>query len=344
MIGHFHSFENIQIGYFLRGGPVTDHLSWRIPAQRDLETCLQLHPAKMGAERIGVARAIKAWREVLEGEETSKSALVERTSASGGEIVGFGISAFVKQSFADREVAHPEPGLNMRIIESIDSGRSVIPSYRELREANTGGKLQQVILYTSWQFERALPEEVDEIRSLLAQAYLQIHAGYRLSRMLTELVDDYDLRYIKDFPGIRTLSRFGEFFSKDGETTWNRNRALAETTADTLRADPGSVATGLFHRRSTPIFGFAAGEQKLLETALRGYEDAELAESLLRSLPAVKRRWASIFSKVSDKRPDLCPAVNRNFRGPQKRYRVLAYVREHPEELRPYLSPAVRCG
>jgi hypothetical protein len=56
-------------------------------------------------------------------------------------------------------------------------------------------------------------------------------------------------------------------------------------------------------------------------------------------MEAVKKRWRSVFDKIAVKRPDLLPlsagAEVSGRRGPQKRHMVLAYIREHPEELRP---------
>ncbi len=302
----------------------------------DLPECLRLHPAKMGAERIGVARALRAWERIFQDEDACTSALVERPSASVREVVGFGIAVFVTRAFADAEVAHPQPGLNARIIESVDAGRSVIPSYRYLQEANARGVLQQVVLYTSWKHERLSLAETNEVRSLLARAYLEVHAGYRLERMLCELVDEHDFWHVRDYRGVAVISRFEEFCAAHPDSPWNVPRGLAQATAQTLAADPGSVAASPYLNHVRPRFGFSRGEKKLLEKALWGCDDQELAYLLRRSAPALKRRWSGIFQKVARQRPDICPPAQGDIRGPQKRYRVLAYVRSHPEELRPF--------
>jgi DNA-binding CsgD family transcriptional regulator len=109
-----------------------------------------------------------------------------------------------------------------------------------------------------------------------------------------------------------------------------------EATLDTMRADPHSIAAGLFRHHVAPRFGFTAREQELLELAMEGADDRAIAESLHLTLPAIKRRWSSVFERTSSVCPDLCPFDGDGTRGIQKRQRVLAYVRKHPEELRPF--------
>ena len=70
--------------------------------------------------------------------------------------------------------------------------------------------------------------------------------------------------------------------------------------------------------------------------ALEGIDDATAAKALFVTLPAIKRRWQNIFHRVGALMPDLCPPDGDGTRGIQKRQRILAYVRNYPEELRPF--------
>jgi hypothetical protein len=107
-------------------------------------------------------------------------------------------------------------------------------------------------------------------------------------------------------------------------------------TVESMRADPHSIAAGLFQHRNSPQFGLTHGEQELLEVALEAIDDNAASKLLFVTVPALKRRWAKIFERVAAVRPDLCPADGDGIRGIQKRQRILAYVRNHPEELRPF--------
>ena len=142
--------------------------AWRKTRASDLSDCLKLHPAKNGSEVIGPDRTADAWRQLFEMKHATRSAVVEMRAGSHIEIVGFGLAAFVKKEFADAELQNPRPGLNSRIIESIATGKSVIASYEKVRDANTRGDLQQVILDTSWDDRRLNPTQRDEVRVSLA--------------------------------------------------------------------------------------------------------------------------------------------------------------------------------
>jgi hypothetical protein len=90
----------------------------------------------------------------------------------------------------------------------------------------------------------------------------------------------------------------------------------------------------LFHYRD-PVCGFTVSERRLLHAAVTLQTDAEIASALDISASAVKKRWAAIFDRVAGRIPELNDTPRELTRGPQKRHKLLAYLREHPEELRP---------
>jgi hypothetical protein len=310
--------------------------SWRKTRAKDLAECLQLHPAKNGAEIVGPARTLRAWQQLFEMSHATRSAVVEIHRNTRVEIVGFGFALFVKKHFAEDQVQNPRPGLNARIIESVANGRSVVATYAEVREANTQGDLQQVILDTSWKDGPLTAAQVDEVRVLLGEAYYKLFVGYHFSRMLSEMVDKRDLWHVRGHRSLRVVSRFEDFRRANPETNWNPDRSLMEATLDSMRADPHSVAAGFFQHHVAPQFAFTQGEQELLELALEGGDDVSIAKALFVTPPAIKRRWSNIFERVGSIKPELCPMDGEGTRGTQKRQRILTYVRSHPEELRPF--------
>jgi hypothetical protein len=310
--------------------------SWRKTRASDLAECLQLHPAKNGAETVGQARAARAWQQLLEMSHATRSAVVEIHDKTRVEIVGFGLGSFVKKSFVEDEKRNPRPGLNSRIVESIVSRSSVIASFSEVRDANTRGDLQQVILDTSWKNGPLTTAQVDEVRVLLGRAYQELFAGYRFSRILSEIVDEVDLWHMRCLRSFRVVDRFEDFRRANPQTKWNADRLLLEATFDSMHDDPHSVAAGLFRHHVPPQFAFTRGEQELLELALEGADDLSAAKSLFVTLSAIKRRWSNIFARISSIRSDLCPLDGDGTRGVQKRQRILTHVRNHPEELRPF--------
>ena len=101
----------------------------------------------------------------------------------------------------------------------------------------------------------------------------------------------------------------------------------------------GSIAASLFQYRE-PVLGLREGERHLLAEALSCRSDSDLAKRMNLSRETIKKRWQSLFGKVAEVRPELLPVEEnegaRQSRGLQKRHRILAYVRSHPQELRPY--------
>jgi hypothetical protein len=90
-----------------------------------------------------------------------------------------------------------------------------------------------------------------------------------------------------------------------------------------------------------PVFGFSPSEQRLLTIALTGATDEQLTGTLGISLSAVKKIWISIHRRVRDRMPDLIPEtvgsdLPASGRGQERRRHFLGYLREHPEELRPF--------
>ena len=111
---------------------------------------------------------------------------------------------------------------------------------------------------------------------------------------------------------------------------------LSYGTRETAERNPGSAAALLAHY-SEPVLGLRETDQELLLAALDGATDEELGPTLGLSLSTVKARWRSLLARIEDAKPGWSsPDSGGPARGPQRRHRVLAYCREHPEELRPY--------
>ena len=89
-----------------------------------------------------------------------------------------------------------------------------------------------------------------------------------------------------------------------------------------------------------PLFGFNVSEQRLLLSALAGGTDEQLSDDLGISLSAVKKTWRSIYDRVAACLPELIPGNSQpdgeaSRRGKDKKQRLISYLREHPQELRP---------
>ena len=89
-----------------------------------------------------------------------------------------------------------------------------------------------------------------------------------------------------------------------------------------------------------PRIGFSRSEQRLLLSALAGERNEELSDEFGISLSAVKKTWRSVYDRVATCLPDLIPGNSQldgetSKPGKDKKQRLISYLREYPEELRP---------
>lgn len=300
----------------------------------ELLSYLAVDPCHLGAEFIGAARAIAVWKKVFLSPAFKCGVIEANPAIRNQRIVGFGASIFISSKIVDDELANPLPGLNARIIQKIEEGSSVTLTESQLRAGNTEGGLDLIVLCGCWRKDILNPDQISEVQMLLASSFLRDHAGYRLKRLLTEPLGEEEIRFVATSPAWQQVGDFGS--SSDLN---NLHRSLWLVTRTNGLAVPWSIASMLFHYHE-PLLGLRSSDQHLLLAALDGMTDLELSHRLGLHLGTIKKRWISLFDRVADAQPGLLPEMNSgnndNRRGPQKRHHVLAYVREHPEELRPF--------
>jgi DNA-binding CsgD family transcriptional regulator len=299
-------------------------MDWREVTAEDLLECLEIEPRVWGDEIVGRARALEVWSK-LTRSLVCNSAMVETVGAKRKK-VGFGCSVFVTPEFMDCELRRPQWGINGRILASVVCGEPVVRAESSLYESNDA--LDVVILSCNYRYDAMNTEEIVKAEMMLPAAFAELHIGYRLNRILVETVSARQ-RQVHESAGVwRVVAEYPEC-----ERAW-----LLLTVKDAVSVS-GSLAGPLFDYHE-PTLGLRDTEKQLLAEALRGGTDKELAAKLNLSMPTVKKRWASLFNRIVEVRPDLLPEreprESPESRGPQKRHRVLAYVRAHPEEVRPY--------
>jgi len=118
-----------------------------------------------------------------------------------------------------------------------------------------------------------------------------------------------------------------------------REPHLAGLTRELAPTRLGTWAATLFDYQP-PRFQFRPSEQRMLLAAFRGGTDEDIAARLGVSSSAVKKAWHAIYERVSSRDPRLIPSdgagdATASQRGKAKKQRLIAYLRDHPEELRP---------
>ena len=307
---------------------------WRPIDKSDLEACLDTQPACIGDALVGRESAIRVWRELLRSPAFNGNVIETERPIAGHRIVGCGIGVFVDPAFVDAELRAPRPGINARIIASIASGDPVVLEAGAIAAGNAGPGLDFVNLYGTWRDGILDDEALAEVQALLGTSFVEALAGYRFNRVLKEAIGQPRIELARATGTYRLVAEFPEADS-----------ALAVVGPDSAKTAPYSLAARVYRYRP-PVLRLRPAEQALLAAALDGKTDAELSATLGVSVEAVKKRWVSIFGRIDDSMPEVFAgtAVNGTHRGPQKRHRVLAYVRAHREELRPYAWDALASG
>lgn len=305
---------------------------WRPIREADLSECLGIQPACIGDQIVGREAALRTWQDLLGSPAFLANVIESEQPFEGHSIVACGMGVFLDRTFVDRELENPRPGLNSRIIASVASGESAVLDRDAIAEGNAGDGLDFVNMYGTWRDGVMNDDELAEVHTLLGTSFVEHFAGYRFNRVLKEAIGRSRIELALATGTYRLRAEFPEFES-----------ALAVVTPESALAAPYSVATRIY-RYQTPVLRLRPAEQKLLAAALDGKTDAELSADLALSIEAIKKRWMSVFERVDRYKPEILSSedVDSIRRGPQKRHRVVAYVRTHPEELRPFSWDTVK--
>jgi hypothetical protein len=294
--------------------------------EAELSRCLEIQPACLGDQIVGRSTALGVWKAFLENASLHATVIESEVSIAGQNIVACGMGVFVTRAFADHEISQPQPSLNSRIIADVASGKPVVLSHAEIGAGNAAGGLDFVNMYGTWRDGIMNPGQLAEVHALLGTSFVEHFAGYRFNRVLKEAIGDSRIALARATGTYRLVAEFPESQS-----------ALAVVTPESASAAPYSLAAAMY-RYQAPALHLRPAEQTLLAAALSGKTDAELSTDLGLSVEATKKRWLSIFARVDQFKPEILSqtGAESDGRGPQKRHRIVAYIRTHPEELRPF--------
>jgi hypothetical protein len=305
---------------------------WRPLSKNDLPDCLALQPACVGGEIVGRSRALRVWNGLLDDPAFLANVIESERAIAGHKIIGCGMGLFVSRAFADLEIKSPRPGLNSRIIAAVAANDPVVLTRAQIGAGNATDGVDFVNLYGTWPDGVMNADQLAEVQSLLGTSFVEHFAGYRFNRVLKEAIGHSRIALARVTGTYKLIADFPESDS-----------ALVVATKETALSAPYSVAAKMY-RYQIPVLRLRPAEQRLLTAAIDGKTDAELSSDLGLSVEAIKKRWMSIFDRVTEFKPEILseptedPGNNADGdgRGRQKRHRVVAYIRNHPEELRPF--------
>lgn len=256
----------------------------------------------------------------------------------------FGVTAIMHDDFIREIKTSPKFWAGPELTRRIVGGESPLLTANQFRDANSSGGLN---LFCWDGCMRSGYEGNAELHRYMMAHFIRIHQGYLWKEIIANQAESAD--------------RLG-FLIRGGAELWD---PLAGGYTSVLPDNPSEVASkphvlgmtrdrehtdqrtwagswvGTLFDYCPPVLGLSPSEQRLLSGALSGVTDEQLAGLLGTSLPAVKKIWVSIYRRVGDCLPELIPdslgpETPVSGRGREKRRGLLAYLREHPEELRPF--------
>lgn len=316
-------------------------LRYRQMGPDDVPKCVSLiaaHPIIGPRYGKAIADLSAAWLRLLDYE--AKSAVVfEELQDKHARIWGVGVSVFVSDDFIREAKTSPLFWIGPELARRIGRGNSPLLGGRDLRDANTRGGLNLL----TWE-GCISPEDAKraETYNKMILAFIEEHRGFLWREIIGAQAHSADtLR--------RMLKSGGALFDPvKGRWMDSAELDLDEVVAkphligldrEVALTRPGSWVGGLFDYEP-PRCGFSRGEQRLLFSALGGETDEQLARALGISRSAIKKTWRSIYDRVARCLPELIRGESRldtsmSERGKEKKHRLLGYLREHAEELRP---------
>jgi hypothetical protein len=317
-------------------------IRYRPMRRKDVVECVHLiaaHPVAGPRYGNAIGDLQSAWLKLL-GSEAFLTFVFEEAHDGEVQFLGGGASVFVSDEFVRTIKTPPFFWIGPELAKRVMHGEFPLLSDQEVRRANSSGGLNTVI----WQL-CLRPEDTKrpDVCNHVMFTFLQEHRGFVIKELIAlQAIFDEELQWIPS-AGALSVGRDGIYV--EGVDTFTQdllNRPHVFGLTRELAASRMGTWLGSLFTYQSPKFSFRPGEQRLLIAALRGGTDEELSNELAISLSAVKKAWHLVYERAAEclQQTSLDNDGSREHwgreRGKQKKQRLLTYLRDHPEELRPY--------
>jgi hypothetical protein len=306
----------------------------------DVDECVDVvrnHPVIGRRYGPDIARLPGIWRNLLPLDAV-RTGIIEAVEGARATICFVGFTVCVADAFIDDIKRAPLGWIGPQLISRIEGCPSPVLSDTELREANSTTGLRSIV------WEGCIRGDFDSSTELyreIVTVFMEEHRGFRWNEFISSQMESAErLTWTLSTGGCWWDPAEGRYMDRltiPPDEAWRKPHVIG-ITREVERQRPASWVGGLFEYHP-PRCGFSRAEQVLLETALDGATDEELARTLSLSVTTVKKTWLSIYSRLGIELPALLPEDKLpgagSQRGREKKRRLLMYLRQHPEELRP---------
>lgn len=312
-------------------------LRWRPTREADLPQCLALLPRFLGLDSDKPALHA-LWRHLLDEPAITTTVMEDLALPENERVLGWGCSVVLPPAEADAlglqgDPPHPPTPLVARLYRSWLAGEP-LPAPRALGEANAQGALHLLNLhYTQRPADLTDPLGL-AVLAVANDAFRFAVGGWQLAAMHMEgCALDQPMYTAAGFP----VCSYAAPGPRDALPDALRPVHFGISRRAAMAMLPGTSVRQAFDHYP-PRFRLSASQRKLLWLALFDDSDDALGGRLGLSVHALKKLWRGIYERIEDVAPGFFgdEADDDGKRGPEKRRQVLAYVRQRPEELRPW--------
>ena len=282
----------------------------------DLEACSRL-PLEDEVAYDAPTRALlpALWRELMTSGHAETTLLEDFDQPPDQRLVGFSFVVFLTDAFVADAKTCPTPYVNRRITDAWRAGQSPILDTAAVRAANAGPGLNQHTFHQA--YPGMLPSLPPQMLESVIDAFLQLCAGYQIKEGTIEVYGPIQLQMNLN-GGFRLRNDYGGFYERPGaELPPARRPFLIGLSREESASLPGSVVSLIFNHRR-PRFFFKSGEQEMLQRALWGETDEEMARDLFLSVTAIRKRWQAVYERVGAVSPTCFPLPRQRTPGKKR--------------------------
>jgi hypothetical protein len=313
----------------------------RDAVESDLDQCLLLVTDRFLYDVAHLTALRRMWSHIVASQSGLVHVIADASDPS--HVVHFGAMVFVSDESADHYHRCTSPKIAYRLLEEWDAGRKPFLTRNEIAKANAGTGLNLVVIHHG-HLEPIDDESLERLRFASNEHAVRDFRGWNLRSYTNEaftLNPERDGKEMGEVLGFRVGQYTGEQLREAGIPAGKRPYIWMATRQDVTGGPVGLALGMLFRSFSRPRFCFVAAEQDLLKLALDGHTDVTIASLMKSSLTTIKKRFRSIYEKVrvasaAWEEPLLSDPLTEGARGVETRRHLLSYLRNHPEELRPY--------
>lgn len=248
-------------------------------------------------------------------------------------------SVFVTDKFVEWARSAAEPWVIRTAARRLPDGSVPLITAAEVEEGCTErGSLNSLV--TRWgRGDQEMPIEYRRcVHDFRQRAFINVTSGYRFGRILCESVGATAVRNALG-AGFRLWTDYSEYFRVNPPAPPDDRRPyLSGITRDEAEEMEGSLMSHFFAFRPR-LLRLTRDERELVQHALMGETEQVTAAAIGQDVHRVKYRWRVLYDKIEDRHPALFASfcgtdATTDHRGKEKRRVLLAYLRDHPEELR----------